>query len=154
MTENTLDLDATDRALINQYQGGVPISESPYADMGQTLGIDEADVINRITKLLECGALSRFGPMYHAERLGGSLSLAAMIVPDDVFNDVTNQVNAHTEVSQNYAREHTLNMWFVIACDDKAREVEVISKIEQETGLAVFNMPKIREYFVGFHVKV
>lgn len=154
MTDIPLNLDEQDRALINQYQGGFPISERPYADMGETLGLSEEEVISRISELLDRGVLSRFGPMYHAEKLGGSLSLAAMIVPDDDYDTVTGLVNAHPEISQNYTRGHALNMWFVLACADKAREAEVIAEIEHETGLTVLNMPKIREYFVGLHFEV
>jgi len=46
-----------------------------------------------------------------------------------------------------------LNMWFVIATDDPDRIVSIIDKIEQKTGLSVYNMPKINEYFVGLKLQ-
>lgn len=154
--ENTLlsALDDTDRAVINALQRGFPVSETPYADAAAEFGITESDLIERLGRLLEDGVLSRFGPMYHAERLGGELTLAAMQVPQNRFDEVAGQVNAHDEVAHNYARDDEFNMWFVVATDHPGRIAEVISEIETETGLAVHDMPKIDEYFVGLHFEV
>ncbi len=147
-------MDAIDRNIINNLQGGFPISERPYADAAKQLGITENELIERLSKLLEQGMLSRFGPMYHAERLGGGLTLAALSVPEADFERVAAQVNAFPEVAHNYAREHELNMWFVLATEQPERIDEVISEIEAKTGLHVYNMPKQREYYIGLQFKV
>jgi len=147
-------MDIIDRNIINNLQGGFPISERPYADAAKQLGITENELIERLTKLLEQGILSRFGPMYHAERLGGGLTLAALSVPEADFEQVAAQVNAFPEVAHNYAREHELNMWFVLATEQPERIDEVISEIEAKTGLHVYNMPKQREYYIGLQFKV
>ena len=55
--------------------------------------------------------------MYHAERLGGALSLAALKVPPQDFERVAEMVNALPEVAHNYDRNHALNMWFVLATE-------------------------------------
>jgi len=81
--------------------------------------------------------------------LGGALTLAAMAVPPDRFDTVAEIVNTFPEVAHNYARDHALNMWFVVATDCPDRIANVIDAIENETGLAVYNMPKIEEFFVG-----
>ncbi len=146
--------DFIDRNIINNLQGGFPVSERPYADAAKQLGITENELIERITKLLELGILSRFGPMYHAERLGGGLTLAALSVPEADFEQVAAQVNAFPEVAHNYAREHELNMWFVLATEQPERIDEVICEIEAKTGLHVYNMPKQREYYIGLKFKV
>jgi len=147
-------MDALDRKIINNLQGGFPISERPYADAAKQLGITEKDLIDRVTQLLEQGMLSRFGPMYHAERLGGGLTLAALCVPEADFEEVAAQVNAFPEVAHNYARDHELNMWFVLATEQPERIDEVISEIEAQTGLSVYNMPKQAEYYIGLQLKV
>ena len=94
--------------------------------------------------------LSRFGPMYHAERLGGGLTLAALAVPPERFDEVAALVNAHPEVAHNYERDHALNMWFV-ARHGAARRTSsrVLAEISAETGLVVHDMPKLEEFFVG-----
>jgi DNA-binding Lrp family transcriptional regulator len=141
-------MDDVDRRLINALQGGFPIGDRPYAEVGRRLDLDEHDVIARLERLLEGGALSRFGPMYDAERLGGGLTLAAMAVPEARFDEVATVVNGFPEVAHNYERAHALNMWFVVATERPERIAEVLSEIEAATGLAVLDLPKIEEYFL------
>jgi len=147
-------LDALDRRIVNRLQDGFPVSERPYAEVAAELGTDEATLITRLQALLDAGILSRFGPMYHAERLGGGLTLAAMAVAPADFERVAGQVNAFPEVAHNYARDHELNMWFVLATETPQRIAAVIREIERVTGYAVYNMPKKEEFFVGLKFTV
>src|SRR3989344_2938529 len=142
-------LDATDRRIVNALQGGLPVCERPYAEAAAGLGLAEEDLLARLQRLLADGALTRFGPMYHAERLGGGLTLAAMQIPPADFERVAAIVNAFPEVAHNYEREHALNMWFVLATETPERIDHVIAAIERDTGYAVYNMPKREEFFVG-----
>jgi DNA-binding Lrp family transcriptional regulator len=141
-------MDAIDRRLINVLQGGFPICERPYAEVGERLGLDEDDVIARLGRLLADGVLSRFGPMYDAERLGGGLTLAAIAVPEERFDEVASIVNVFPEVAHNYRRAHELNMWFVLATERPERIREVIAEIAAVTGLPVIDLPKLEEYFL------
>ena len=141
-------MDAIDRRLINALQGGFPICGRPYADVAERLGLDEDDVILRLERLLEGGVLSRFGPMYDAERLGGGLTLAAMAVPEARFDEVAAIVGGFPEVAHNYQRTHALNMWFVVATERPERIAEVLREIEAATGLPVLDLPKVEEYFL------
>lgn len=142
-------MDELDRRLINHLQDGFPICESPYAKVAERFGIAEDELLRRLQALLDQGILTRFGPMYHAERMGGALTLAAVKAPQERFEQIANIINAFPEVAHNYAREHELNMWFVLATETPEQIGEVIKQIEQQTGLHVYNMPKINEYFVG-----
>jgi len=142
-------MDEIDRRIVNELQGGMPLTERPYAAAAERLGIGERALIDRIEKLLADGVLSRFGPMFHAERLGGALTLAALAAPEDRFDAIADIVNAFPEVAHNYARDHALNMWFVVATDRPERVAEVLAEIERRTGLKVYNMPKLEEFFVG-----
>ncbi len=141
-------LDDKDRALINAYQGGFPLSERPYAEIGDRLGLSEDEVMARIEKMLDEKILTRFGPLYNAERLGGGLTLAAMKIPEEEFDSVADQVNDFPEVAHNYAREHELNMWFVLATETPEGIEETCKRIEDKTGYKVYNMPKEEEFFV------
>lgn len=142
-------LDTLDRAIINELQGGFPLCDFPFAEIAERLGTQEGELITRIQRLLDNGTLSRFGPMYHAERLGGGLTLAAMAIPPADFERVVEQVNAFPEVAHNYQRDHRLNMWFVLATETPQRIDEVISEIEKVTGYKVLNVPKEEEFFIG-----
>jgi DNA-binding Lrp family transcriptional regulator len=147
-------LDETDRAIINGLQGGFPLSERPFAVAGAQFGIGEAELIGRIGALIEAGAVSRFGPLWNSEEMGGAVCLAAMAVPPERFAAVAEQVNAHPEIAHNYERDHALNMWFVLSALDPRRIGATARAIEAETGLKVWMMPKEIEFFVGFRVEV
>lgn len=146
-------LDQTDRRIINALQGGFPLGERPFAVAAQELGLGEAELIERLRNLLDCGTLSRFGPMFDAERMGGAFCLCAMSVPAARFETVAALVNAMPEVAHNYERAHTLNMWFVLAAETPARIEAALRTIEAETGLEVLALPKEREFFVGLRVE-
>jgi DNA-binding Lrp family transcriptional regulator len=142
-------MDDTDRAIINRLQQSFPICERPYQQAAAELGIEESELIMRLESMLVHKQLSRFGPMYHAERLGGGLSLCAIRVPEEEFERVNAQVNSFPEVAHNYARDHEFSMWFVLATETPDRIAGVLEEIETATGYRVYNMPKQEEFFVG-----
>jgi len=146
-------MDDIDRLIINSLQNGFPVCNRPYLQAATALGLSEQELLQRLQALLDNGTLSRFGPLYHAEQMGGALSLAAVKVPDARFEEVTEIINAFPEVAHNYARNHELNMWFVLATETAEQLQNTITAIEQQTGLSVFNMPKINEYFVGLKLE-
>lgn len=148
------ELDAADRRIINRLQDGLPLVESPFAAVAAEIDLSEGELLYRLERLRDSGVLSRFGPMYHAERLGGGLTLAALEVPEADFERVTEAVNAFPEVAHNYRREHRLNMWFVLATETPEGIAEAIAAIEEATGLPVFNMPKQEEFHVRLHLPV
>ena len=142
------DMDAIDRRIIDALHGGFPVCERPFAAVAPGLGLAEDELIARVGRLLDNGTLTRFGPLFDAGRLGGEFVLAAMEVPAEDFERVASMVNALPEVAHNYAREHRLNMWFVLGAETPGRIVDAIARIERETGLAVLAFPKQREFFV------
>lgn len=147
-------MDDIDRAILNNFQGGFPICDRPYQQAAEQIGISEADFIQRIESMLEKKQLSRFGPMYHAERMGGGLSLCAMRIPEEEFERVNEQVNSFPEVAHNYARDHEFSMWFVLATETPERIASVLEEVEALTGYRVYNMPKLEEFFIGLRFEV
>jgi DNA-binding Lrp family transcriptional regulator len=141
-------LDATDRRIINALQGGFPLCDEPYREVAATLGLSTEELLARLNQLLNRKVLTRFGPMFQIERMGGSFVLAAIAVPEERYEEVTRQVNAFPEVAHNYRREHALNMWFVLATETVAGIADTVARIEAATGLSVYPFPKEREYFV------
>lgn len=147
------ELDTIDRAIIDTLQGDFPLTEHPYAQAAERLGIAEADLLARLERMLADKVLTRFGPMFQIERMGGAFVLAALAVPEARYETVTAQVNALPQVAHNYRREHLLNMWFVLATEKPEGIAEAIAQIEAETGLPVHAFPKEREYFVQMQLE-
>jgi DNA-binding Lrp family transcriptional regulator len=145
-------MDELERAIVNRLQGGFPLAGRPFTAAAAELGTCETTLIAKLRAMLEAGTLTRFGPMYDAERLGGAFTLCAMSVPPAEFERVAALVNAHPEVAHNYERAHRYNLWFVLATAARARIAEVIAEIEAQTGCAVLDLPREREYFIDLRL--
>jgi DNA-binding Lrp family transcriptional regulator len=141
-------LDEIDRRLINAFQGGFPICERPFQVAAETLGLDEATLIARIDALLKAGVLTRFGPLFNADRMGGVNVLAAMAIPSSEFDNIAEFVNLQPEIAHNYRREHALNLWFVGAAETPEKVEAAFQYIESMSGFPVYRFPKEREFFV------
>lgn len=147
-------LSALERDFINNFQGHFPLQERPFEAIAMQLDCSEETLIETVKNLKKQKLLTRFGPLYDAARLGGGLTLAAMTVPEDRYQIVTELVNTYPQVAHNYRREHELNMWFVIATETPVEVVQVISSIEKTTRLTVYNFPKQQEFYIGLWLRL
>lgn len=170
-------IDRADARLLERLHGGFPLVDRPFAQVADELGLAEDEVIERLTRLLSHGVLTRFGPLFQIERAGGCFVLAAMSVPEKRFDAVAQAVNAWPEVAHNYRRESAarraagrrpskelqpqsagedaaLNMWFVVAAESAAAAESVLQRIEADTGLAVWRFPKEREFKVELKLPI
>ena len=147
-------MDDFDRQLINRLQHGLPLVRHPWRALADELGADPQQLRTRVQALLDDGTLTRFGPMFDIERLGGAFTLAALSVPEERFDAVAAQLDVMPEVAHNYRREHAWNMWFVLGCATSQGIADTIAQIETQTGLPVLNLPKEETYHVGLHFPV
>lgn len=153
LRNEAVTLDPLDRALINRMQGDFPVCAEPFAVLADELGLTVEALLARLQALLDAGVLTRFGPLYQIERLGGAFCLAALAVPETDFERVAAAVNALPEVAHNYRREHALNMWFVLATETPDGIAAAARAIEAASGLPVHCFPKEREYFVDLRLQ-
>ncbi len=72
--------DRADTQLIAAIQNGLPLSARPYADIGERIGLSEADVIARIAALQQQGTIKRLGVVVRHHELGYRAN--AMVVWD------------------------------------------------------------------------
>ena len=147
-------MDSIDAGIVNCLQEGLPVCERPFDDVAATLGLSVDELLSRLQRLLDDRVLTRFGPMYNAESMGGALSLCAMQVPLERYDEVAELVNAFPEVAHNYERDHLLNMWFVIATERPEQASAIIAEIEQVSGCRVYDMPKQEEFYIGLKLAV
>lgn len=146
-------LDDLDRQLLWALQDDLPLCERPFAVLATGLGVSEEEVLQRLRRYLAEGIVTRFGPFFQVERMGGAFCLAAMAVPEERFDEVTVAVGAFPQVAHNYRREHALNMWFVLAATRPEGIVETARAIENAASLPVWLFPKEREYFVRLRLR-
>jgi DNA-binding Lrp family transcriptional regulator len=142
-------MDDIDRLLVNALQDGIAICARPFADLARRAGLSEEQVVARVERLQQQGDLSRFGPMFNAEAIGGEYVLAAMAVPALELGPVIEVLNTYPQVAHNYQRDHRFNIWFVVAASRRGECEQVLADIEGRTGIAVKRLPREREYFIN-----
>jgi len=144
-----LELDKHDRRILNRVQSDFPIASHPFLEVGHELGMTEEEVISRVQRLLDTGAINRLGPVLNPATLGGERTLAAMHVPPERLDEVAELVNGFAILSHNYEREHHYNLWFVLSSENPGEIDKVLAAIEQSSGIAVMNLPTLEEYYLG-----
>ena len=140
--------------LLNDFQHGLSLSPTPYADIAEQLGIDEEEVLDKLEQLQDEGIVSRVGAVFMPNRVGVS-TLAAMAVPEQELQAVAEIVSTFDEVNHNYERDHHFNLWFVVATTDRERLQHVLQAIEQQCGYSVLDLPMLKDYVIdlGFNLQ-
>ncbi len=136
---------ALERHLLSDYQRDFPLEPRPYATIAQELGTTEETVLALLRSLEDEDFISRIGAVLTPHRAGWS-TLAAMAVPADALARIADIVNAYPEVNHNYAREHRINLWFVVTAPDRGRVEAVLAEIEDQTGLVVLDLPLLEAF--------
>lgn len=140
-------MDGADFSLLNDYQQGFPLLGRPYRVIAADLGLKETEVLERLSRLCDLGAVRRIGAVFTPGAIGVGC-LAAMAVPSRRLADVVSMVNAHRAVNHNYECEHSVNVWFVAtAANDEALN-RVLADIETRSGIAVMRFPLVEYYHI------
>ncbi len=137
--------DPVDMALLDRFQRDLPLISRPYAEIGARLGLSEEDVLDRLRRLVEQGAVSRVGGACRPNAAGAS-TLAAVAAPEWRIEEAAEIIGAEPGVNHSYLREHEMNLWFVATGPDRAHVDATLARIEKRTGLEVLDAPLIRPF--------
>jgi len=109
---NKLILDDIDRKIIHATQSGLPLVSRPYNDIAQRLGISSEEVITRMSAMQQRGIIRRIAavPNHYALGYKGN-GMTVWDVPDDLVNELGQQVGALEFVSHCYHRPRYLPDW-------------------------------------------
>ena len=143
-----------EQLLLNDFQHGLPLSPTPYADLAEKLGVYETTVLESLRRLQTEGVISRVGAVFRSNRVGAS-TLAALAVPADKLESIAAIVSDFSEVNHNYERDHHFNLWFVVIATDEENLDTVLAEIELGCGYPLLNLPMQEDYFIdlGFDLK-
>lgn len=141
--------------IINNFQKGFPLSNSPYLAIAQKLSskqqqTSEQDVFSALLDLDYSGVTSRIGPVFDHKKAGAS-TLAALAVAEKDLDKIASIVNQFEQVNHNYARSShfdktNYNLWFVVTASDPIALHNTLTRIELLTGLAVLVLPMEASY--------
>ncbi|MDH7597848.1 MAG: AsnC family transcriptional regulator [Methanothrix sp.] len=143
-------MDEIDLRILAALQESFPLVERPFMELAESLGIEEDELIRRVSRLKELGLIRRIGPILDLRRLGMIGVLVAMKVSPEDADIVSSVVNEYDEVSHNYLRPNDsgYNLWFTISAPAE-RVDEIISEIRSRTGRKMLVLPTIKIFKIG-----
>ena len=148
-------LDTTDRRLLNIIQGEFPLVERPYAELGQRLGIPEADVLARVLRLKEGHLIRQVSAIFDTRSLGYLSSLVAAKVDPARVDEAGAIISEHPGVSHNYRRNHDYNIWFTIALPPTSSLETTVQAMHRLTGAeATRLLPTLRLFKIGVQLDI
>ncbi len=131
-------LDAIDRAIVRETQAGLPLTAAPYRAVGDAIGISEAEVIRRITAMLDEGVIRRIGVVPNHYRLGyRGNAMSAWDVDDTRVDAIGERVGALDFVSHCYCRPRHPPRWpynLFAMVHGRSRD-EALEKVERIAAL-------------------
>ncbi len=105
-------VDDLDRRLLFQLEPGLPLAPRPYAEIGNAIGVDESEVIDRLGRLIQAGVIRRFGVVVRHHEVGyGANAMVVWDVPDAVMADAVGVLTANSGVTLCYQRPRRLPDW-------------------------------------------
>ncbi|WP_170332394.1 siroheme decarboxylase subunit beta [Ruegeria arenilitoris] len=145
--------DPIDRRLLDEFQRDFPITDRPFQVLGYLLGLEEAEVIDRLTRMRATGRITRVGATIAPGAVSAS-TLAAIAAPEERLEEVAAIIDAEPGVNHNYQREDDWNLWFVATGPDRAHVNDTLARISHRTGLRVLDLRLVRPFNVdlGFRM--
>ncbi len=143
----------SDRRLLDDWQRDFPVTERPFAELGEVLGLGEDEVIARLATMQGAGRVSRLGATIAPNTVSAS-TLAAVAAPPNRVEEVAALIGAQPGVNHNYQRENAWNLWFVATGPDRAHVDTSLAHISEITGLRVLDLRLERPFNVdlGFRM--
>jgi len=107
-----MTIDDTDREIIMATQGGLPLTSRPYHQVAAGLGLDPAEVMRRMERMLEIGIIRRIAAVPNHYALGYAANgMSVWDVPDEHIRSLGEQVGAMEFVSHCYHRPRYMPDW-------------------------------------------
>jgi DNA-binding Lrp family transcriptional regulator len=150
-------LDDVDRRVLNLMQGSFPIATHPYRHVAGLAGIPEAELMSRVSRLLEKRIIRQVTPIFDTRALGYSSMLVAAKVDSEHPHRAAQVINEHPGVSHNYLRNHEFNLWFTIATepDSKLGLEGTLDVLAKESGAeSVRQLPTLKLFKIRMDLEM
>jgi DNA-binding Lrp family transcriptional regulator len=135
-------VDELDRRLIVLTQTGLPLTAQPYVTLAAQLGIDEAEVLQRMQAMLANGIIRRIGAVPNHYRLGYRANgMSVWDVNDDQLPELGQKIGQLAFVTHCYQRPRHLphwpyNLFAMVHAHTRDEAMRYVSAIETLLGEA------------------
>jgi DNA-binding Lrp family transcriptional regulator len=134
--------DPIDGALIRAIQQGLPLVPRPYAQIAGELGVSEVEVMARLRRLIDTGAIKRFGVVVRHRELGyRANAMVVWTLPEDRVTEVGRRIGRLPFVTLSYQRQPRppawpYNLFTMIHGRDRTSVLDQLEQIKERLGLS------------------
>lgn len=134
-----MELSRTDRALLDGAGEGLALVARPFAELGQRLGLSEGEVIARLRRLLDAGAIKRLGIIVRHHELGyRANAMVVWDVPDDAVSRIGGAMARAPFVTLCYRRPRRPPDWpYNLFCMIHGRDRATVERQVDELAAAL-----------------
>jgi siroheme decarboxylase len=132
--------DAADAALLHVVAVGLPLDPHPYAAVGEGLGMTEAEVMDRLGRLLADGTIRRLGVVVRHQELGyRANAMVVWALPEERVTELGERIGGLPFVTLSYRRPTRpgwpYNLFTMIHGRDRAAVLAQVDRIKELCGL-------------------
>ena len=138
-------LTELEQKIIAAIQQDIPITACPYAELAQTIGIDETDLLDVLRDLCERGVIRRFGATLRHQKSGFSANaMVAWQVAEERVAEVGRNLAKFREVSHCYRRDPTpnwpYNLYTMVHANDEEACRQTARRMSQAAGIDSYSL--------------
>jgi DNA-binding Lrp family transcriptional regulator len=138
-------LTELDKEIIASIQGEIAITERPYLEIAEKLGIGEELLLARMKDLCDRGVIRRFGATIRHQQSGFEANaMVAWKVDEDRIDVVGEKMAVFKAVSHCYRRNPTgdwpYNLYTMIHAKDEASCRKIAGKLSTDTSVNTYTL--------------
>jgi len=138
-------LTELEKKIIASIQADIPVTERPYLEIAENLGISEETLLKTLSDLTDRGVIRRFGATIRHQKSGfASNAMVAWQVEEDRINEVGEKLATFDEVSHCYRRnpqkQWPYNLYTMVHAADEASCRELVRRLAVETGIDTYSV--------------
>ncbi len=148
--------------LLLLLQRGLPLVESPFAEIGEQAGFTESEVIELLTQWFADGTARRLGAIFDSRKMGYTSMLCCAHIEPTQFDLVTEAIHNDTGITHSYLRGWSdslsadlsgapqqlafPNYWFTYMADQSTFEQSLENLADVINPATIVELPAIKRF--------
>ncbi len=138
-------LSDLEKKVIAVIQGDIPISERPYLEIAEKIGVDEQTVLSVLRDLSDRGMIRRYGATLRHQKSGFvANAMVAWQVDEARVDAVGRQMAELTAISHCYRRDPNenwpYNLYTMIHAHDRDTCRRIAAELAEKTGVETYTI--------------
>ena len=135
----------TEKKVIAAIQQDIPVTEHPYAEIAENIGLTENQVLETLNSLCDRGIIRRYGATLRHQKTGFTANaMGAWQVGEDRIESVGEKMASFPQVSHCYRRnpqkDWPYNLYTMIHANDEASCRETARQMSEASGVENYTL--------------